>query len=116
VEKPSATPWIVKKRDGKEARFQRAVVPRSIGLAAKGHGSDEDVWTFADRLAVEVEDDLRGQAIVTSQQVAAEVLKLLLRERGALADLRYASAVKPYGSVEDFWLEAFALDPDTTSG
>jgi transcriptional repressor NrdR len=111
-ERPPDTPWLVKKRNGRQERFQLGSVARSIGVASKGHGNDEEVRAFADRLAAEVKHNLEGQVLVTSQQIAAEVLKLLLRERDALAYLRYASAVKGYSSVDEFWLEAYALDPD----
>lgn len=70
------------------------------------------MFAFAERLASEVKANLKGQAIVTSQQIAAEVLKLLIREGDMLTYLRYASAVKRYSSVQDFWIEAFGVDSE----
>jgi len=108
-EQPSYTPWMVKKRDGKTELFRQKALEASIGVAAKGNGHDRDVYAFAKRLAAEARINLEGQALVTTQQIAAEVLKLLIREQDALTYLRYASAVKRYESIEDFWLEAYGL-------
>lgn len=115
-EAPPSTPWLVKKRNGKVAPFQLNALAASIAYAAKGHGTDRDVDQFSARIAREVKTRLEGQGIVTSQQVASEALQLLLRERDALTYLRYASAVKVYSSVEDFWLELFALDASIYAG
>lgn len=109
-ERPPSTPWLVRKRDGRDEPFRLKALARSVGIAAKGHGTDEEVRSFADRIANEVTGILVGQAIVSSQQIAGEVLKLLIRERDTLAYLRYAAAVKPYSSVEDFWMDAYAID------
>ena len=109
VEAAESTPAFVRKRDGTTEAFQLKNLEASIGVAAKGNGSDAEVFRYAERLAKEVQQLLDGQTIVTSQQVAAEVLKLFLRERDALSYLRYASAVKRYDSVDDFWLDAFPL-------
>lgn len=111
-DRPTCTPWMVKKRDGSTELFRQKALEASIGVAAKGNGTDNSVYAFAERLADEARRNLEGQALVTSQQIAAEVLKLLIRERDELAYLRYASAVKRYESVNDFWLEAYGLNPE----
>lgn len=111
-EPPPDTPWEVRKRDGRAEPFRLKGLAASIGIAAKGHGTDKEVYAFAERLENEAKLNLKGQAIVTSQQIAAEVLKLLIREGDILSYLRYASAVKGYTSVQDFWLEAYGVNPD----
>jgi transcriptional repressor NrdR len=108
---PSTTPWRVKKRNGTVVPFEHKALAASIGYAATGHATTRETELYADRIALEVRNRLAGQGIVTTQQIAAETLQLLLRDRDALTYLRYASAAKAYSSVEDFWLELFALDP-----
>jgi transcriptional repressor NrdR len=109
VIQPEATPTVVIKRNGKREPFQPEKLARSIGIAAKGRGEEVDVRRLAQRVTTRVEQELRGQAVVTSQQVAAEALKVL-REHDRLAYLRYASIVKRYQSVDDVWLDALGLD------
>jgi transcriptional repressor NrdR len=98
----------VVKRDGGSMAFRRNHLERSIGLAAKGRGSDEDVNRLATAVASDVVGRLQGQSIVTSQQIAGYVLEILAK-RDQLAYLRYASAVKRYRSVDDFWAEVMEL-------
>lgn len=73
-----------------------------------GRGSDKEVNDMASAVAAQVISELHGQAIVTSQQLAAEVLKIL-KLHDPLAYLRYGSAIKRYRSVDDFWLDTLAL-------
>jgi transcriptional repressor NrdR len=108
IERPVNTPSVVVKRDGETRTFNIKKLERSIGVASKGRGSDKEVERLAAYVAARAAFELQGQAIVTSQQIAAEVLKVL-KERDALAYLRYASAVKRYRSVDDFWLDALGL-------
>lgn len=108
VDTLSATPYEVIKRNGNASAFSLRKLERSIGVASKGRGSVEQVKSLASSVAFQAAQALRGQAIVTSQQIAAEVLKIL-KDRDALAYLRYGSAVKRYRSVDDFWLEAYGL-------
>ena len=103
-----ATPYEVIKRDGNAAPFNINKLERSIGVASKGRGSIDQVKRLASTVALQATESLRGQAIVTSQQIAAEVLKIL-KDRDALAYLRYGSAVKRYRSLDDFWLDAYGL-------
>lgn len=112
VDRPDSLPSVVRKRDGKTEPFQIKSIEASIGIAAKGNGNDTQVYRYAERLAAEVVEQLQDQVIVTSQQIAAEVLKLFIREKDTLSYLRYASAVKRYGSINDFWLESYAFDAD----
>jgi transcriptional repressor NrdR len=108
VQRPPSTPVVVIKRDGQVRNFNLRRLERSIGIASKGRGTDEEVKSLASAIATRTVSELQGQAIVTSQQIAAEVLKAL-KQRDPLAYLRYGSAVKHYGSVDDFWLDALAL-------
>lgn len=101
---------VVLKRDGKREAFQPEKLARSIGIASKGRGTDEQVRHIAEQIASSVRDSLRGQVLVSTGQIAAESLKALL-QWDALAYLRYASVVKRYESVADFWAEASGL-PD----
>jgi transcriptional repressor NrdR len=107
-ERPDRAPSLVVDRDGQRDVFNVGKLERSIGMASKGRGRDLEVRAIASRVATEVKRELGGQAIVTTQQIAAEVLKAL-KSTSPLAYLRYAAAVKRYASVDDFWLEAVAL-------
>lgn len=102
------TPYEVIKRDGVSKTFDIKKLERSIGVASKGRGSVRQVESLASTVALQATRELRGQAIVTSQQIAGEVLKIL-KDRDALAYLRYGSAVKRYQSVDDFWRDAYGL-------
>jgi transcriptional repressor NrdR len=105
----SVLPQTVLKRYAEEAEpFDIHKLERSIGIASKGRGSDERVRALAQDIAARAVAGLRGQSLVTSQQIASEVLKLL-RERDGIAYLRYASAVKPFRNVNDFWMETLSL-------
>ena len=102
-------PSEVVKRNNNVEPFDISKLEKSIGIASKGRGSDDEVRALAARVASTAVAGLRGQAIVTSQQLASEVLKIL-HARDAVAYLRYASAVKRYRSVNDFWKDALAMD------
>ena len=108
VNAPARTPWRVIKRDGRTEAFELNKLERSLGIALKGRGSKERVRELASRIAFDVDQELHGQALVTSQQVAAEVVKLLLR-RDPIAYLRYSSVQKRYRSIADFWVDALVL-------
>lgn len=106
-----AAPSVVVDRRGQRSGFDISKLERGIGIASKGRGTDEEVSRLATRVAARVQRELHGQAIVTTQQVAAEVLKAL-KDTDHLAYLRYASAVKQYRSADDFWLDAVAIVDD----
>lgn len=74
----------------------------------KGRGTEREVNERAASIANQVMHELKGQALVTAQQIATEVLKLL-HKSDAMAYLRYASVAKRYRSADDFWVEARAL-------
>jgi transcriptional regulator NrdR family protein len=99
---------IVVKRNGKRERFDVKKLERSVGIAAKGRGDDAKVRQLASVIAQKVLTDLTGQAIVTSQQIAASVLRQL-RIADVVAYLRYASITKRYTQAADFFREASAL-------
>lgn len=99
----------VVKRNGQREPFDRKKLERSIGRAAKGRGHDAaDVYKLAEDIAGDVLDDLGEQPLVTSGQIAAEILRSL-RRRDHIAFLRYASTAKGYHGPEDYEAEAVAL-------
>ncbi|WP_052604670.1 ATP cone domain-containing protein [Acidithrix ferrooxidans] len=99
----------VVKRNGDRRSYDRKKLERSIGVASKGRGeSDNTVFTFATKIADEVERELRGQAIVTSSQIAAEVIRCL-RRVDHIAALRFSSTAKLFRSSEDYETEAIGL-------
>ncbi|MEU5693068.1 ATP cone domain-containing protein [Actinosynnema sp. NPDC020468] len=108
VDVSGSTPRAVVKRDGRVEPFHVGKVTAGVVRAAKGRGSASVVDKLAWVATRRVVDELRGQALVTSQQVAAEVLRVL-RDQDAVAYLRYAAAVKRYRSVGDLWMDALAL-------
>lgn len=111
VARPESTPWVVIKRSGKVEPFQLEKLSRGVGAAAKGRGTEDQVRSIAHNVTSTVTRELRGQSLVTSQQIAAEVLKAL-RQLDQIAYLRYAAAVKRYRSVDDFWLDVFGLQAE----
>lgn len=110
VEPPPRTPWRVVKRDGSIEPFQLSKLERSVQIASKGRGTTQDVSRRSARIASEVEKELQGQTLVSTQQIAAEVVKLLLKG-DPMAYLRYASVMKRYHSIDDFWADALCLHP-----
>lgn len=106
---PSAKLSVVVKRDDRREPFDRKKLERSIGLVSKGRGrTDEEVHNFATQVANLVEQELSDQAIVTSGQIAAEILRCL-RHIDHVAAIRYASTAKRFVSVEDYEIEALGL-------
>jgi transcriptional repressor NrdR len=108
IQGPIETPSRVVKRDGRAEPFELAKIIRSIDIVTKDRNDRGADRLSGSSVAQQVRHELRGQAIVTSQQIAAEILKILCR-RDALAYLRYASVNKYYKSVNDFWLEVAGL-------
>jgi transcriptional repressor NrdR len=109
VETPVDTPNRVIKCSGISEPFQLMKLEKSVAIAAKGRDKQDRVHTVASQVALVAKEALSGQAIVTSGQIAAEVLRAL-RSRDSMIYLRYASAVKGYRAVEDFWLDAIGLE------
>lgn len=105
----SSGPALVLKRPPRDAEgFSIEKLERSVRIAAKGRGSASQVRQLANDIARRVLDDLTGQPIVTSHQIATFVLRML-RATDSIAYLRYAATTKPFRSVEDFWQEVLAL-------
>jgi transcriptional repressor NrdR len=111
---PDAQPEQVRKRDGSVQPFDRAKLQKSIEIETKGRSPDP----YAAGVTREVADALTGQVLVTSAQIAAEVLRILRRDNRGLAYLRYAAAIKAHSkyTVIDIWREAVPLTdiPSTT--
>jgi transcriptional repressor NrdR len=105
---PPGTPWRVVKRDGHIEPFQLSKLENGIRGVLRGRGTEREVNDRAGSIARQVVQELEGQALVTAQQIAGEILKPL-RKLDAMAYLRYASVAKRYRSVDDFWIEAHAL-------
>lgn len=105
---PPDTPWRVVKRDGHIEQFQFEKLEHGIRIALRGRGSTSEVNDRAAAISRQVVEELQGQALVTVQQIASEILKRL-RKTDAMAYLRYASVAKRYRSVDDFLVEAHAL-------
>lgn len=101
----------VVKRDGTRTDFDRDKLEKSIQIAAKGYGDHGALETFAVEVADEVRHELYGQPLVTSGQIAAEVLRVL-RRCDAVAYLRYASSAKGFTSERDYDDEAAGLERD----
>jgi transcriptional repressor NrdR len=108
VAQPRSTPSQVIKKHNTVEPFQIDKLSRGIAMAAKGRGTDDQVRSLVLNVTSTVHRELRGQNLVTSQQIASEVLKAL-RVLDPVAYLRYAAAVKGYRSVDDFWMDAFGL-------
>ncbi len=105
----SARIAVVVKKDGRREPFDIRKLERSIGVASKGRGpSDGSVRDLATRLAESVEHELSHQTVVTSGQLAAEILRGL-RSLDPLAAIRFASTMKRFVSVEDYEIEALGL-------
>jgi transcriptional repressor NrdR len=98
----------VVKRDGRREPYSRSKLERSIGVASKGRGNTAEVRRLATDVAADVEAELDDQPLVTSGQLASEILRLL-RRRDHIAFLRYASTAKGYVSPDDYDSEAASL-------
>lgn len=106
---PPAKLSTVVKRDDRREPFDRKKLERSIGLVSKGRGrADDQVRDFAVQVADVVEQELSDQVIVTSGQIAAEILRSL-RRIDHVAAIRYASTAKRFASIEDYEIEALGL-------
>ncbi len=104
---PSGLTKVVK-RDGRIVPFDRVKLERGIGIASKGRGTRDEVHQLAIDAAMDVEREIGDQPIVTTGQIAAEILRSL-RKREPVAYLRYASTAKRFPSPEAYDAEAAAL-------
>ncbi len=99
----------VVKRDGRREPYEKRKVARSVGMASKGRRtSEKSVRDLADQVADEVENDLRDQAIVTTAQIAGQIM-FRLRKLDQIAAIRYASTAKQFTAVADYETEAVSF-------
>jgi transcriptional repressor NrdR len=105
---------VVKARTGKRERFDRDKIKTAATIAFKGRGTSEEIERVSSDVANNVMRALGDQPIVTSGQIAAEVLRSL-RTRDDVAYLRYASTIKRFASPLDYESEALALETQARS-
>ncbi len=96
------------KRDGTHEAFDREKLQSGIAVAAHGRGPSGQVDHLAEVVVRDVEQELGDQPIVTSGQIAAEIMRSL-RKRDHLAYLRFASTAKRFRDPIDYEAEAAAL-------
>lgn len=96
------------KRDGSCEEFDPAKLRRGIEIAAKGRSSELAVSQLATAVLRDVEGALGDQPMVTSGQIASEILRSL-RHRDPIAYLRFASTAKRFRHPEDYYNEVEAL-------
>ena len=99
---------VLKRTPGHTETFDKRKLERAVGLSAKGRGTDTHVRSLATKVALQVCERLDGQPVITSHQIATEVLACL-RDLDDIAYLRFAAVSKPLRSVKDFWREVCAL-------
>lgn len=104
----AATPYLVVKRSGRLEPFDEGKLVASVAAAAKGRGTEAQTKSLGRAVNSHVIEQLCGQGLVTSQQIAAEVLKVV-RKHDTITYLRYAAVVKRYQSVDDVWRDALGL-------
>jgi transcriptional repressor NrdR len=108
-ERLEQAPLWVTKRGGVREPFDRAKVVARARSAAKHRPVEDDALNA---LAQEVEDALRGEPEVTSQQVGVAVLERL-RQLDEVSYLRFASVYKGFEDVGDFEREVGLLTKTT---
>ncbi len=108
-ERLEQAPLWVTKRGGVREPFDRTKVVAGARAAAKNRPVDDDALNA---LAQEVEDALRGESEVTSQQVGVAVLERL-RQLDEVSYLRFASVYKGFEDIEDFEREVGLLTKTT---
>lgn len=115
--------WVLK-RDGTRAPFEARKLRQSIRMAMKKRPREGDETRdeeFGDQLMRRVLEAVRHQRLVTTGQLATELLRVLhptwdgravtqlSPQERQLAYLRVASTAKDYTRVEDFVDEAYGL-------
>ncbi len=108
-ERLEQAPLWVTKRGGVREPFDRTKVVAGARAAAKNRPVDDDALNA---LAQEVEDALRGESEVTSQQVGVAVLERL-RQLDEVSYLRFASVYKGFEDIGDFEREVGLLTKTT---
>lgn len=106
--RPPAGLTKVVKRDGRLVAFDRGKLERGIGIASKGRGTADEVRDLAQAVASDVQRTIGDQPVVTTGQIASEILRSL-RERDAVAYLRFASRTKGFTAPEAYEAEAVGL-------
>ncbi len=105
------TPMTVRRVRGDQA-WDHDLLKESIAEAAKGRASATTVAELAAEVADAVRETLRGQVIVTSEQVATEVMRAL-RTRDPLTYLWYASVHKRFRNATEVLQEIEGLQEET---
>ena len=102
-ERVEEVPLVIVKSSGDSELFDRTKIVHGVRSAAKGRSVDE---AAIDRLAVEVEDEIRlaGGGEVSSSRVGLAVLERL-RGLDEVAYLRFASVYKNFDAASDFQSE-----------
>ncbi len=108
-ERLEQAPLWVTKRGGVREPFDRSKLIAGARSAAKNRPVDAEALNA---LAQQVEDSLRGEADVTSQQIGIAVLERL-RQLDEVSYLRFASVYKGFEDVEDFEREVGLLTKTT---
>lgn len=106
-ERVDEVPLQVVKSDGRCESFDRSKIVAGLVAATKGRSVTAEI---IDRLAVEIEDELRlSGGDVTSGQIGLAVLDRL-RPLDEVAYLRFASVYKNFDAAADFHREIELLD------
>jgi transcriptional repressor NrdR len=101
-ERVDEVPLVVVKSDGSVRPFDRSKIVVGVVAATKGRSVDQ---SRIDRLAVEVEDEMRLHGgDVSSAQIGLAVLDRL-RTIDEVAYLRFASVYKDFDAAADFHRE-----------
>ncbi len=99
---------IVRKRNKGDEEWKQEKLAHSIRRAAKGR-DPKRVEELVSGCINYVHDQLSGQSIVTTEQIATEATKYLHRSE-PLAYLWYASAAKRFRTAGEFWAELEDLE------
>ncbi len=100
---------VVRKRGNKgDEEWEQEKLAHSIRRAARGR-DPKKVEELVSGCLNYVHDELSGQSVVTTEQIATETMKYLHRSE-PLAYLRYASAAKRFRTAGEFWAELEDLE------
>lgn len=100
---------VVDVRTGNRDRFSRDKVKQCALAALVGRGNTSQLERLASDVTNHVVDALITQPIVTTEQIAAEILRALRDTDDDIAYLRFASERKQFENPMDFEGEARAL-------
>ncbi len=100
---------VVRKRGNKgDEEWKQEKLAHSIRRAARGR-DPEKVEELINGCLDYVHEELSGQSIVTTEQIATEAMRYLHRSE-PLVYLRYASAAKRFRTAGEFWAELEDLE------